>query len=106
MPESKDKAIEAVDSVNRMIDNKLKKKTTRRGFLKSAVLAGLAIGGGVLGAKKMTESVLKEDNRRLYSADAQGVERTWKNKKLTLMSKNEKEEMVSSLLKSFKSNGL
>jgi hypothetical protein len=103
MSESKDKSIEAID---RMINNKLEKKSTRRGFLKSAVVAGLAIGGGVLGAKKVTESVLKENNRRLYSADAQGVERTWKNKRLTLMSKNEKEEMVSTLLKSFKSNGL
>lgn len=103
MSESKDKGIEAID---RMINNKLEKKSTRRGFLKSAVVAGLAIGGGVLGAKKVTELVLKENNRRLYSADAQGVERTWKNKRLTLMSKNEKEEMVSTLLKSFKSNGL
>ncbi len=96
----------SIKSVDKLIKNKLEKQTTRRGFFKSAVIAGIAIGGGVMTAKKVTEKVLKEDNRRLYSQDAQGVERTWKNKKLTLMSKSEKEEMVSTLLKSFKSNGL
>ncbi len=102
MPENRDKPTKSDDA---RFDNKLKKKSTRRSFLKNAVVAGLAVAGGAGIAKKATEAVLKEDNRKLYLKDELGVERTWKGKKLTLMSKNEKKEMVSALLDSFASNG-
>ena len=86
-------------------DNTLEKKNTRRSFLKNAVVAGLAITTGAGIAKKATDAVLKEDNRKLYLADELGVERTWKGRKLYLMSKNEKKQMVTALLDSFASNG-
>ena len=100
MSDSKEKAAGAVDEG---LENKLERNVSRRGFIKSAVVAGLAIAGGATLAKKAAEAVLKEDNRKRYRADELGVERTWKNKKLYLMSEQEKEEMVSTLVDSFKS---
>ena len=86
-------------------DNKLGGQSTRRGFIKSTMVAGLAIAGGAVAAKKVVDAVLREDTRRLYMADALGVEHVWKGKKLHLMSKGEKKEMVSALIKSFESGG-
>ena len=72
MSEIKEKPVGAVDE---SLKNKLDKNIPRRGFIKSAVVAGLAIVGGATVAKKAAEVVLKEDNRKLYRADELGVER-------------------------------
>ena len=100
MSEIKEKPVGIIDE---SLKNKLDKNIPRRGFIKSAVVMGLAIVCGATVAKKVAEVALKEDNRKLYRADELGVERTWKDKKLYLMSKEEKEEMVSNLLASSRS---
>ena len=97
MSENKDKPVGAVDE---NLKNKLERNIPRRSFIKSAVVAGLAIVGGATVAKKAAEVVLKEDNRKLYRTDELGFERTWKDKELSLMSKAEKEEMLANLLAS------
>lgn len=90
-----------LDVTNDSIENKAGKVTSRRGFLKKTVLTGLAVAGTAAAAKKATEALLKEDYRRLYRADELGAERAWKGKKLVLMSRVEKEEMVAALVKSY-----
>ncbi|MFQ5353486.1 MAG: hypothetical protein ACE5DR_00930 [Thermodesulfobacteriota bacterium] len=97
MSGSKDKPAGAVD---KSLKNKLEKNMTRRGFIKNTVVAGLAVAGGALVAKKAARAVLKEDTRKLYIADELGVERTWKGRKFALMSREEKREMVSALIDS------
>jgi hypothetical protein len=79
MSETKDKSIAPVDEG---LKNKLDKNMPRRSFLKSVVVAGVALAGGATLAKKAAETVLKEDTRKLYRADELGVERVWKDKKL------------------------
>ncbi len=100
MAECKDKPVESVD---KSLSNKLEKNMTRRSFIKSTVVAGLAVAGGAAVAKKTMQAVLKEDTKKLYRADELGVERTWKDRKFELMSKNEKAEMVSALIDSYES---
>ena len=97
MSESKDKSAGAVA---KSLSNKLEKQMTRRSFIKSTVVAGLAIAGGATVAKTAVKAVLTEDTRKLYMADELGVDRTWKGRKFTLMSKNEKAEMVSAFVDS------
>ena len=87
-------------TVDKNFENKLERNVARRSFIKSAVVAGLAIAGGATVAKKAAEVVLKEDNRKFYRTDELGFERTWKDKELSLMSKEEKKEMLSNLLAS------
>lgn len=100
MSESKDKPAEAVE---KSLKNKLEKNMTRRGFIKSTAVAGLAIAGGATVAKKAAEAVLSQDTRRLYRNDELGVERTWKGRKFEVMSKNEKADMVAGFIDSAES---
>jgi hypothetical protein len=90
-----------LDATDDSIENKTGRLTSRRGFLKGTIVAGLAIAGTAVTAKKAAQALLKEDYERFHKADELRAERVWKGKKLVIMSKAEKEEMITALVKSF-----
>jgi hypothetical protein len=100
MSENKDKLTGPADEG---LKNKLERNISRRNFIKNVTVAGVAIAGGATLAKRTAKVALKEDNRKRYRADELGVERVWKNKKLYIMSEEEKDDMLSTLLDSFES---
>ncbi len=83
-----------IDAVNDSPKNKAERHTSRRGFLKTAIASGLAVAVTAKVAKEATEALIKADNQRIYDADEIRAGQALRGKKLVLMSKAEKEELV------------
>jgi hypothetical protein len=91
MADEKDKPINAM---NDAIENRSERLTTRRGFIKSAIISGVAIAATATAAKKVGDKLLKMDYERLSEADERRAREFFKGKKLVLMTRAEKDEMV------------
>ena len=76
------------------LGNKAGKHTSRRGLLKGSIISGIAFAATAGAAKKAGDYLLKPDFNRLNEADELKAEQAWKGKKLVLMSKAEKDEMI------------
>lgn len=71
------------------------KPSSRRGFLKGAIISTIALTASAGAAKKAGDYLFKPDFDKLAEADELMAEKAWKDKKLVLMSKAEKDEMIS-----------
>lgn len=87
----------------RAVENRVRKHSTRRGFLRNAVIGAVAVTATAKLAQK-TGSVLMPDPeyQRKYALDVTSGDGELKSRKYVVMSEREKREYVSALERSHK----
>lgn len=95
-----DKKIEKPDTAG--MDNKAKAQSSRRGFIKKAVLAGIAVTATAGLAKKTSDVLLKEDFQKLYMNDVLPGDKELASRQYVLMTRGEKEALVKTLIENHK----
>lgn len=92
-----------LDVVKESIENKSKKQATRRGFLKKALIAGVAVTATAGIAKKTAKTLLPEgDHQKEYLNDVLPGDKVLAQREYVLMTKSEKEELVKTLESGYK----
>lgn len=82
--------------------SKAKDNLSRRFFLKKALISGIAVATTAGLAKKVSTLAIPDINpQRLYMNDIIAGDMAMTQKKYILMTKKEKEELVSSLIESY-----
>lgn len=104
-----DPEVTAVDKLNNDLmeqaGGKAKAQSSRRGFLKKALVAGVAVTATAALAKKTGQVLLKEDYQKAYLDDLLPGDSVLRGRQYVLMSKAEKEALVRQFM-DFYSNPL
>jgi len=67
---------------------------SKRAFLKTALIGGIAVASGSMIAKKISSNMPKADLKSAYVDDEIQQDKAMKGKEYVLMSKEEKDQMV------------
>lgn len=86
---------------NQVAEEIMQRKGARRGFFKKAALGAVALSGTAGLAKVVVESVAERDPRELYEREHRAGEQELKEREYVLMSDQEKDEMVRTLVDSY-----
>jgi hypothetical protein len=89
-----DKKKMPLDPIQDGLVNKAGRLATRRGFLRTAIVSGVALGATAAAAKKAGDALFKDDVERRSRAEERMAHDSLKGKKLVLMSEAEKKEML------------
>lgn len=84
------------------IDNKVKAHSSRRGFLKKAVISAVAVTATAAAAKKASDVLLKEDAQQAYLNDVLPGDEVLAARKYVVMTGEEKKTLVARLEKNYK----
>lgn len=79
------------------IDNKARVRTSRRGFLTKAVVAGVAVAATAGLAKKTGDLLFKEDHRKAYLDDVLPGDNELASRQYVVMTKEEKKDLLKRL---------
>lgn len=75
---------------------------SRRAFMKKALLTGIAVATTAAITKKVVEAVPKHDLRDAYLNDDLQQDKVMKDKKYVLMTTEEKEQLVQTLVSEYR----
>ncbi|MBE7416053.1 MAG: hypothetical protein HS130_12905 [Deltaproteobacteria bacterium] len=78
-------------------DNKAMARTSRRGFLSKAVVAGVAVAATAGLAKKTGDLIFKEDHQKAYIDDLTQGDSVLASRQYIVMTKEEKRDLLKSL---------
>lgn len=91
------------EDIKEAVDNKLKARVSRRGFLTRAIVAGAAVTVTAGAAKKVASKAIDKDlEKKALANDVEPGDRDLAMSKCTLMSRADKEEFLSMLSESRK----
>ena len=75
---------------------------SKRAFIKTALIGGIAVASGAVIAKKITSNIPKTKLASAYVDDELQQDRVMKDKEFVVMSKEEKEQMVKTIVSEYK----
>lgn len=84
------------------IDNMVKARSSRRGFLKKAIVGAVAVTATAAVAKKTGDALLKEDVQQAYLNDVLPGDKVLSGRQYVEMTADEKRLLVASLQKNYK----
>lgn len=100
MADKKESSLEALKAA---VDNRLKARETRRGFLKKALFTTVAVGATATVAKKTVSMIpAGEDPQAQYLKDVLPGDLAMAKREYVVMSKDEKRELVKTLTENYK----
>lgn len=71
---------------------------SKRAFIKTAIIGGVAVAAGAVISKKITSNIPKTKLASAYVDDDLQQDRVMKDKEFVVMSKEEKEQMVKTIV--------
>lgn len=83
-----------LDSAASSIENKAKKRSTRRSFIKNALVSAVAVTTTAGVAKKTASVITQKDHQQEYGKDEQAAESALTKREYVLMSDREKKDLV------------
>ena len=83
------------------IDNMVKARSSRRGFLKKAIVGAVAVTATAAVAKKTGDILLKEDPQQAYLNDVLPGDKVLSEMQYIEMTAGEKKTLVARLVKSY-----
>jgi hypothetical protein len=99
MADKKESSLEALKAV---VDNRLKARETRRGFLKKALFTTVAVGATAAVAKKTVSMIPGEDPQAQYMKDVLPGDLAMAKREYVVMSKDEARTLVKTLTENYK----
>lgn len=97
-----DKKEEKAVTIKNTVDNKLKARTSRRGFIKKALISAVAVTA-TAGLAKKTASLIPEGNLQdKYLDDVLPGDKILAKREYVLMTKEEKEELIKTFADNYK----
>ena len=75
---------------------------SKRAFLKTALMGGIAVVSGAVIAKKIASNIPNADLKSAYVDDELQQDRVMRDKEFVLMSREEKEQMVKMFASEYK----
>lgn len=84
------------------IDNMVKARSSRRGFLKKAIVGAVAVTATAAVAKKTGDVLLKEDVQQAYLNDVLPGDKVLASRQYVEMTAEEKKSLVASLQNNYK----
>jgi len=97
-----DKKESNLEALKAGIDNKMKTRATRRGFLKKALFAGVAATATATVAKKTVDMIPGEDPQKQYLKDVLPGDRVASAREYVVMSREEKKALVKTFEGNYK----
>lgn len=97
-----DKKESSFEALKAGMDNKMKTRSTRRGFLKKALFAGVAATATAAAAKKTVDLIPGENPQEQYLKDVLPGDRAMAAREYVVMSKEEKISLVKALEENYK----
>lgn len=97
-----DKKESSLEALKAGMDNKMKTRSTRRAFLKKALVTGVAVGATAAAAKKTAELIPGENPQEQYLKDVLPGDRVLGAREYVVMSKEEKRSLVKTLEENYK----
>ncbi|MBI5588309.1 MAG: hypothetical protein HY889_08095 [Deltaproteobacteria bacterium] len=97
-----DKKESSLEALKAGIDNRMKARETRRGFLKKALFAGVAVTATATVAKKTVSMIPGEDPQEQYIKDVLPGDRAMAAREYVVMSREEKKALVKTLVEDYK----
>lgn len=97
-----DKKESSLEALKAGIDNKLKTRSTRRGFLKKALFTGVAVTATAAAAKKTVDLIPGENPQEQYLKDVLPGDRVLGAREYVVMSSDEKKALVKTLVEDYK----
>ncbi|MFQ5465368.1 MAG: hypothetical protein ACE5EI_05515 [Thermodesulfobacteriota bacterium] len=76
------------------VDNKTRKHSSRRGFIRGAIISAVAVTATAKLAKKTVSLLPEVDYQKAYLGDIEAGDRALKKTRITLMSEKEKKELL------------
>ena len=83
------------------IDNMVKARSSRRGFLKKAIVGAVAVTATAAVAKKTGDVLLKEDPQQAYMNDVLPGDKALSQMQYVEMTAGEKKSLVARLVKNY-----
>lgn len=83
------------------VDNMVKARSSRRGFLKKAIVGAVAVTATAAVAKKTGDVLLKEDAQQAYLNDVLPGDKTLSSWQYVEMTPSEKKSLVARLIKNY-----
>jgi hypothetical protein len=83
------------------IDNMVKARSSRRGFLKKAIVGAVAVTATAAVAKKTGDVLLKEDPQQAYLNDVLPGDSILAGRQYVEMTRDEKKSLVARLIKNY-----
>lgn len=87
------------------IDNRVKKHSSRRGFIAKTLISAVAITTTAKLAKK-TASLMEPDHQKEYLKDIAAGDRALRQTRYEVMSRAEKRDLVRTLVESYRKNSV
>lgn len=97
-----DKKESSLEALKAGLDNRMKTRETRRGFLKKALFAGVAVTATATVAKKAVSMIPGEDPQEQYLKDVLPGDRVLSAREYVVMSKEEKKALVKTMTENYK----
>lgn len=92
---------EKTSGVETRVDNAVKAHSSRRGFLKKAVVSAVAVTATAAAAKKAGDLLLKEDAQQAYLNDVLPGDKVLASRQYVVMTREEKRSLVARLEKDY-----
>jgi len=97
-----DKKESSLEALKAGMDNKMKTRATRRGFLKKALFAGVAATATAAAAKKTVDLIPGDNPQEQYLKDVLPGDRVLGSREYVVMSSDEKTALVKTLEENYK----
>ncbi len=97
-----DKKESSLEALKAGIDNRMKTRATRRGFLKKALFTGVAVTATAAVAKKTVDLIPGENPQEQYLKDVLPGDRAMAAREYVVMSSDEKKALVKTLVEDYK----
>jgi len=82
------------ESLEAAVDNKTRKHSSRRGFIRGAIISAVAVTATAKLAKKTVSLLPEADYQKAYLGDIEAGDRALKKARITLMSESDKKELL------------